>query len=80
MTNKCICEGNWRLIVNETHHLLDREFVNRSGTKYVFFGIVYAADDYYYGMWNNEKHELHMLSCVGSFEGHGWTLVEKKSD
>ena len=72
---ECICKGNWRDIVNETEHLLDKRFRDRKGDEYTFFGIVHGSDDYYYGMWRREDHEMRLLSCVGSIEGHGFEPV-----
>lgn len=69
-TDECICRGNWRAIVKETEHLIDRKFLDRKHDVWQFFGIVHGADDYYYGM--NRKGQLSLLSCVGSIEGHGY--------
>ncbi len=69
----CICRGNWRAIVKDTEGLLDKRFRNDRGEEYSFFGIVHGSDDYYYGMWSKE-HGMHLLSCVGSIEGHGYTV------
>ncbi len=73
--NGCICEGNWRLIVAETETLLDKLFVDDKGVVYVFFGIVHGSDDYYYGMCTTPGGVVTLLSCVGSIEGHGFTLL-----
>ena len=70
----CICKGNWRLIVAECEHLLDRRFVDDRGDEYVFYGIVHGSDDYYYGMTGPCRNRL--LSCVGSLETHGFELIE----
>ena len=71
----CICEGNWRLIVDDTQHLLDKKFIDENEKEWYFFGIVHGSDDYYYGM-SDDDHKVRLLSCVGSFEGHGFTLIE----
>lgn len=75
----CICHGNWRLLVKETEGLLDRDYVSHDGKQFKLIGLVHAAMDYYYGMWSQE-HGLRLLSCVGSIEGHGYTLLPKESD
>ena len=69
----CICKGNWRAIVKETEHLLDREFTDKDGNLYTFYGIVHGSDDYYYGMIGKTGREL--LSCVGSIESYGFDLA-----
>ncbi len=74
--SNCICEGNWRLIVKESEPFIDKKFVDHRGHEYWFIGPVHGSDDYYYGMYSKE-HGLQLLSCVGSIEGHGFTLKEK---
>lgn len=73
---ECICEGNWRDIVTEVQPLIDRLFeYERTGEEYVFYGVVWGSDDFYYGM-SNEGNSM-LLSCVGSIEGHGFSLKEE---
>jgi hypothetical protein len=78
---ECICKGNWRDIVQETERLIGTEFEAiygwNAGKTYVFFGIVHTTDDYYYGMWSREDKDMILLSCVGSFEGHGFIPTTK---
>ena len=69
----CICEGNWRKIVNSNHHLINRKFVSK-GKEYTFYGIIHGWDDYYYGMCGDGGGDL-LLSCVGSIKEHGFELV-----
>ncbi len=76
--DECICEGNWRSIVNETEHLIDKLFRDNKGDEYRFFGIVHGSDDYYYGMYKGQNRELMLLSCVGSIEGHGYEPVSEE--
>lgn len=72
---KCICEGNWRLIVSEVEHLFDRTFIDtRDGKEYCFYGLVHGSDDYYYGMWPLDGGRARLLSCVGDLEAHGFEL------
>lgn len=72
----CICHGNWRNIVAECAPLLDKIFRDEKGREFVFFGVVHSSEDYYYGMYSRSEGKLCLLSCVGSIEGHGYTLVE----
>lgn len=70
---ECICKGNWRLIVNECKHLIGEHYEGDDYRDYVFFGIVHAEDDYYYGMYSDEQGgRLRLLSCVGSIEMFGF--------
>lgn len=71
----CICQGNWRLIVEESVPLFGQMFNDRNGVPHEFFGVVHGGDDYYYGMWSSAEKSLVLLSCVGSIEGHGFTPV-----
>lgn len=70
--SECICKGNWRAIIKESEPLFNKKFVDDKGDVFVFFGVVHADDDYYYGMYDRRKHTLRLLSCVGSIEGHGF--------
>ena len=70
----CICKGNWRQIVKECTPLIGGSYRAKDGTKYVLFGIVHGDDDYYYGMASDEGRNM-LLSCVGSIEGYGFTLI-----
>jgi hypothetical protein len=73
---ECICFGNWRLIVKETEHRLDKlYFEERTGHHYVFAGILHGSDDYYYAM-SSRTHGLRLLSCVGSIEQSGFKPIE----
>lgn len=75
----CICKGNWRLIMSEVEHLIGRQYRDKSGQEFYFYGLVHGDDDYYYGMCSEtSKHRL--LSCVGSIEGHGFTLIDAAID
>lgn len=76
MTDKeCICEGNWRRIIKEHEPLHRRVFMGPHGERFSFSGVMDGMDDYYYVMWS-PKYGYRMLSCVGSLEGHGYTLVQ----
>ena len=72
---ECICQGNWRKIIEESNPLIDRRYVDEKGNVWNFFGVVHGGDDFYYGMWREEHMVL--LSCVGSIEGHGFKLLDK---
>jgi len=70
----CICAGNWRAIVKESERLIGKLFRSSDGDVYTLIGIVHGDDDYYYGMWSKDSAQLELLSCVGSIEGHGFSL------
>jgi len=65
----CICEGNWRNIIHESESLLGKKF-KHGGNIYVFCGVMYGDDDYYYCMW--KENDMQLLSCVVSIEQHGF--------
>jgi len=73
---KCICQGNWRILVEKYEKLLNTQYESCHGDVYTFFGLVHASDDYYFGMTENSTKKLILLSCVGDIEGHGFTLIE----
>ncbi len=70
----CICEGNFRNIVTETFHLIGKKFKDNNGKRYVFFGVVYGDDDFYYGM-SDTNNKCLLLSCVGSLETFGFEQI-----
>ena len=74
--NECICKGNWRLIVKESEPFFGRRYRNEKGHQYYFVGVLHAEDDYYYAMMRCTDSKLMMLSCVGSIETMGFTLIE----
>jgi hypothetical protein len=76
--DSCICHGAWSSIIKKSQHLLDRHFISYDKKKFIFIGFIYTADDFYYGMWSKTSG-LRLLSCVGSIEGHGYTLIDEKS-
>ena len=71
----CICKGNWRNIVSNCEGNLERKFIDHKGNEWLFFGIVWGKDDFYYGMQGAEG-KLFLLSCVGSIENHGFILKD----
>jgi hypothetical protein len=73
---KCICQGNWRLIIQKSEHLFDKHFKDASSDTYTFYGVVFASDDFYYGMYKHSDKTCRLLSCVSDIEGHGFTLIE----
>ena len=73
---KCICKGNWRLIIKKYEQLINRKYIeDRTGNEFIFFGLVHGGDDYYYGMWPIGSYKPQLLSCVGNIEAFGFTLV-----
>lgn len=74
---ECVCEGNWRKIVNEYAPYIGKKFV-RDGEDYVFSGLLWGDDDYYYNMWNINAQAPILCSCVGSLEMFGFELEENQ--
>lgn len=72
----CICKGNWRLIVKECEPLFDETYRDREGNECTFFGVVWASDDFYYGMFRKDTKTVALLSCVGDIEGFGYERID----
>lgn len=71
---ECICRGNWRQIIKEVEHLIDKQFAEeRTGNIFTFVGVLHGSDDYYYAM--SRSGEFKLLSCVGSINGFGFKLI-----
>ena len=69
-------EDVWADLVKEYSPLYNSVFVNaRTGEHFVFFGLVDAEDDFYYGMRSCHNYELLLLTCVGSLEQQNFHLV-----
>jgi hypothetical protein len=80
--SKCICEGNWRLIVAETEHLLGTTFINidKPNEIYTLFGIVHGEDDFYYGMSRNADKAVRLVSCCMNLKVAGWRMYNEWDD
>jgi hypothetical protein len=74
---QCICKGNWQRIVKKSGPLLDETYKDSLGVEYIFCGVMHGSDDYYYSMWPKAGGHMQLLSCVGSIEMHGYSLVDK---
>lgn len=72
---KCICKGNWRLIIEESEEFLDKKFTDKNGVFHIFSGVMHCTDDYYYAMFNMETKKIELYSCVGSLSGFGFELL-----
>ena len=70
----CVCEGNWRSLVEEYEPLFNKMFMDNLGQEWRFYGLVWGSDDLYYGMYREDKALL--LSCVGSLESHGFDVFK----
>lgn len=73
---ECVCEGNWRALVDEYEGQIGSCWTDEKGNSHIFFGLVHGGDDYYYGMWQIDSSECRLLSCVGSPESHGYRIKE----
>jgi len=57
----------WVSLVQEYEHLIGTDWKDARDDVWRFYGLVYAEDDYYYGMIRRDGKTL-LLSCVGSLE------------
>lgn len=69
-----VADRNWESLQREVMPLIGRQFRSANGNICRLIGLIDGGDDYYYGM--TLEGRLHMLSCVGSLEVHGMTLIE----
>ena len=75
---KCICKGNWRLILSEYRHLMGRKYKSeQNGLVYEFMGILHGEDDYYYVLWSEKNTRF--LSCVSDIETFGFERMKEES-
>jgi hypothetical protein len=75
---RCSCEGNWRHINAEVNEATGHLFNSPSGDVFQFFGVMYGADDLYYGMISpTNPLKMHLLSCVGDLLTWGYSPVIK---
>ena len=64
---ECICKGNWRAIVKHYEPKIGFRYKDNRGVEYVFFGLVHAEDDYYYGLMSDDG-KVRLATCVGSLD------------
>ena len=67
-------DDNWKRIIERSKPYFDSYFEDRDGVRWRFIGVIHASDDYYYAMLSPDG-EFWMLSCVGSFETHGFKAL-----
>lgn len=60
-------KDNWTSIVKKYEPKIGFKYKDNKGTEYIFFGLVHADDDYYYGLLSTEGR-LVLSSCVGGLE------------
>ena len=63
-----VCQGNWRAIVKDYEGKIGKSFKDDKGVIWTFFGLVWADDDFYYGMWSMEEKRLVLHTCCGYLE------------
>lgn len=71
----CICKGNWRSLVDECDPIIGKKFLLDEKV-YHFFGLVRGADDYYYGMFDDD-HVYHGFSCVCNLKTYGFVPYDE---
>lgn len=70
---KCICKGNWISLIEEYFVHFGETFIYKSDNlEYIFEGIMWAEDDFYYVM-TNKLNQATFHSCVGRLS-HNFTL------
>ena len=66
--SKCVCEGNWRNIIEDTDHLIGKIYYDSNNVGWRFIGVLWAADDYYYTFRQKSGEKYKFVTCVMSFE------------
>lgn len=73
----CICTGNWRNIIKEVEPLMGKTFIDvRNGNLWVFQGVLWVEDDFYYVFINDNGHHKY-ITCCASFEQSGMKLYDE---
>jgi len=70
-----VLDSNWKLILDECREHFGRTFINDKNEECIFDGVICAADDYYYVLFNNVTRKYDWLSCVGNLDA--WDLKLK---
>lgn len=72
----CICEGNWRQIIKESYSDIGKWYHSSYDNKdYKLFGIVWADDDFYYGMCDKDSKTI-LVTCCSYLKNQGFILNE----
>ena len=72
----CIWKGNWKSLIEKYEPLFDRYFLSEYDLKtYLFYGIVWASDDFYFAMMNKDTKETKLLTCVGRLADMGYQIL-----
>lgn len=70
----CICEGNWRKIIKESEPLISKRFIDKQSKQWIFVGVLWAEDDFYY-IFSNMGGIHRYLTCCASLEQHGMRVI-----
>ena len=73
---ECVCCGNWRAIIKENDSMLNKKYTDKSGVLFVFVGVLWAEDDFYYLMLCPSTKQYHFVSCVMTLETAEYVLCE----
>lgn len=64
----CICEGNWRGLVERYEPHFGKMVENKNKDKYLFEGLLWASDDYYFVLTRKNCVPVLITCCVDLFE------------
>lgn len=68
-------DENWKRLVEKYDPLIGRYYRDEDGAEYEFAGLLHGRDDFHFVMYLDGRVEL--LTCVGTPEGMGFTLIEE---
>jgi len=72
----CICEGNWRDIIKESEPLMGKVFLDEAGKRWIFQGVLWAEDDFYYLFSTDMCGKHKYVTCCVTFEQAGMRLMK----
>ena len=68
----CICDGEWRRIIDECGSDIGSLFIDAGGGMFTFSGVLYADDDYYYAMMDYGG-DVMLFPCELTLSQYGFT-------
>jgi len=68
--SKCVCEGNWRELVKDYEPHFGKTVEDKDGNRFVFEGLLWAADDYYFVLTRNKNVPMFETCCWDLFRNY----------
>ena len=66
---------NWKILLQQYEPLFDRIFT-KNDKRYSFLGLIWAADDLYFCMYEiGSDNKMNLITCVTDLETAGYVLA-----